>query len=125
MQSRFLVLFWGIALSAFAVQLDSLRDKVNVVVLAFGMISYTTGPMLGMFLAALFTPRARTLGLAVGFALSFALVAYVRPDFYQILINFKFLSAKQKRLHGTGSLKKMESSSLPFTRPGPGPLPFS
>ena len=95
MQSRFLVLFWGIALSAFAVQLDSLRDKVNVVVLAFGMISYTTGPMLGMFLAALFTPRARTLGLALGFALSFALVAYVRPDFYQILINFKFLSAEQ------------------------------
>ena len=42
----------GILLSAFAVQLDSLRGKVNVVVLAFGMISYTTGPMLGMFLAS-------------------------------------------------------------------------
>ena len=56
--SRLLVLVWGVLLSAFAVELDSLRGKVNVVVLAFGMISYTTGPMLGIFLAALFTPRA-------------------------------------------------------------------
>ena len=119
MQSRFLVLFWGIALSAFAVQLDSLRDKVNVVVLAFGMISYTTGPMLGMFLAALFTPRARTLGLAVGFALSFALVAYVRPDFYQILINFKFLSAEQAAswngLSQENGELKPTLNSLPFS----------
>ncbi len=92
--SRLLVLFWGVALSAFAIQLDSLRGNVNVVALAFGMISYTTGPMLGIFLAALFTPRAHTAGLCVGFALSFLLVAYIRPDFYQILINFEFLSAK-------------------------------
>jgi solute:Na+ symporter, SSS family len=94
LHSRLLVLFWGIALSAFAIQLNSLRGNVNVVNLAFGMISYTTGPMLGMFLAALFTPRARTAGLALGFALSFLLVAYIRPDFYQILINFEILSAK-------------------------------
>jgi SSS family transporter len=94
LHSRFLVLFWGIALSAFAIQLNSLRGNVNVVNLAFGMISYTTGPMLGMFLAALFTPQARTAGLAAGFALSFLLVAYIRPDFYQILINFDIFSAR-------------------------------
>jgi solute:Na+ symporter, SSS family len=94
LHSRLLVLFWGIALSAFAIQLNSLRGNVNVVNLAFGMISYTTGPMLGMFLAALFTPRARTAGLALGFALSFLLVAYIRPDFYQILINFDIISAQ-------------------------------
>jgi len=92
--SRLLVLFWGVVLSAFAIQLNSLRGNVNVVNLAFGMISYTTGPMLGMFLAALLTPQARTAGLALGFALSFLLVAYIRPDFYQILINFEILSAK-------------------------------
>ena len=51
--------------------------------------------MLGMFLAALFTPQARTAGIAIGFALSFLLVAYIRPDFYQILINFEILSAKE------------------------------
>ena len=93
--SRLLVLFWGIALSLFAIELDSLRGKVNVVVLAFGMVSYTTGPMLGMFLAALFTPQAKTVGLAMGFALSFLLVAYIRPDFYQILINFEVFSARE------------------------------
>ena len=65
MLSRILVLAWGILLSIFAIELDSLRGKVNVVVLAFGMISYTTGPMLGMFLASLLTPKASVKGLAV------------------------------------------------------------
>ena len=51
--SRLLVVGWGIGLSIFAIGLDSLRGNVNMVVLAFGMISYTTGPLLGMFLAAL------------------------------------------------------------------------
>ncbi len=90
-----MVLIWGILLAAFAVELDQLRGKVNVVVLAFGMISYTTGPMLGMFLASLFTPRAGVKGLSLGFALSFALVAYLRPDFYQILLNFDLISLDQ------------------------------
>ena len=90
--SRLLVLIWGILLAAFAVELDGLRGKVNVVVLAFGMISYTTGPMLGMFLASLLTPHASAKGLSLGFFLSFALVAYLRPDLYQILLNFDFIS---------------------------------
>jgi SSS family solute:Na+ symporter len=93
--SRLLVLIWGILLAAFAVELDGLRGKVNVVVLAFGMISYTTGPMLGMFLAALLTPKASARGLSLGFALSFALVAYLRPDFFQILLNFDLINPKQ------------------------------
>jgi Na+/proline symporter len=93
--SRLLVVFWGIALSAFAIELDSLRGKVNVVVLAFGMVSYTTGPMLGMFLAALFTPRVQTKGLALGFFISFALVAYLRPDIYQILLNFDLITQEE------------------------------
>jgi len=59
------------------------------------MISYTTGPMLGMFLAALLTPRASAKGLSLGFALSFALVAYLRPDFYQILLNFDLITLEQ------------------------------
>lgn len=93
--SRCLIIAWGILLSLFAVELDSLRGRVNVVVLAFGMISYTTGPMLGMFLAALLSPRASTLGLSLGFLLSFLLVAYLRPDFYQVLINFDVITMKQ------------------------------
>jgi hypothetical protein len=56
------------------------------------MISYTTGPMLGMFLASLLTPKASVKGLAVGFILSFLLVASLRPDFYQILLNYNLIS---------------------------------
>ena len=93
--SRLLVLFWGIALSLFAIELDSLRGKVNVVVLAFGMVSYTTGPMLGMFLASLLTPQASAKGLSIGFACSFLLVAYLRPDIYQILLNFDLITIEQ------------------------------
>jgi Na+/proline symporter len=93
--SRLLVLFWGIALSLFAIELDSLRGKVNVVVLAFGMVSYTTGPMLGMFLASLLTPKASAKGLSIGFACSFLLVAYLRPDIYQILLNFDLVTIEQ------------------------------
>ena len=93
--SRLLVLFWGIALSLFAIELDSLRGKVNVVVLAFGMVSYTTGPMLGMFLASLLTPQATAKGLSIGFACSFFLVAYLRPDIYQILLNFDLITIDQ------------------------------
>jgi len=74
------------------VELDSLRGKVNVVVLAFGMISYTTGPMLGMFLASLLTPKASVKGLAIGFVISFLLVASLRPDFYQILLNYDLIT---------------------------------
>ena len=66
-----------------------------MVVLAFGMVSYTTGPMLGMFLASLLTPRASAKGLSIGFACSFLVVAYIRPDLYQILLNFDLLSIEQ------------------------------
>ena len=59
------------------------------------MISYTTGPMLGIFLAALLTPRASVHGLAIGFALSFLMVTTMRPDLYQILINYELVSLNQ------------------------------
>ena len=48
--------------------------------------------MLGMFLASLLTPKASVKGLAVGFIFSFLLVASLRPDFYQILLNYDFIS---------------------------------
>jgi hypothetical protein len=48
-----------------------------------------------MFLAALFTPRVQAKGLALGFLLSFALVAYLRPDIYQILLNFNFITQEE------------------------------
>ena len=92
--SRLLVVGWGIGLSIFAIGLDSLRGNVNMVVLAFGMISYTTGPLLGMFLAALHG-KSTARGLTLGFVLSFLLVLYIRTDFWNILLNFNTTSAEQ------------------------------
>ena len=57
-------------------------------VLAFGMISYTTGPLLGMFLASLHG-KATARGLTLGFVLSFLLVLYIRTDLWTILMNFE------------------------------------
>ena len=48
--------------------------------------------MLGMFLASLLTPKTSIKGLSIGFAFSFLLVASLRPDFYQILINYELIS---------------------------------
>jgi solute:Na+ symporter, SSS family len=67
---------------------------VNMVVLAFGMISYTTGPLLGMFLASLHG-KATARGLTLGFVLSFLLVLYIRTDLWNILINFKIYTPEK------------------------------
>jgi hypothetical protein len=84
--SRVLVVCWGIGLSLFAILLDSMRGDINVVSLAFGMVAYTVGPMLGLFLAALWAPRSSVVGLTVGVILSFLLVTYVRTELHTILI---------------------------------------
>ena len=84
--SRFLVVGWGIGLSAFAILLNSMQGKINMVDLAFGMAAYTVGPMLGLFLAALFWPRSTVWGLTAGFVISFLLVMYVRSDLQNIMV---------------------------------------
>ena len=92
--SRILVVAWGLALSGFAIVLNGLRENINMVSLAFGMVAYTTGPMLGLFCAALLSNhrRASFLGLAIGFAISFCLVMLVKTDIHTILINYELLS---------------------------------
>ena len=75
----------GGALSA-AVELDSLRGKVNVVVLAFGIL-LTQPVRCWVFSLLLFTPRAKA-GLTFGFFL--CLVA-PHVGLYQILMNFDLI----------------------------------
>jgi hypothetical protein len=48
--------------------------------------------MLGMFLASLLSPKAGVKGLSVGFLFSFMLVVSLRPDLYQILLNYDLIS---------------------------------
>ena len=92
--SRYLVVVWGIILSLCAIGLDELRGNINMVDLAFGMIAYTTGPLLGLFLAALLAHRRRSSarGLFIGCIISIFMVLLVRVDIYKIMINLNWIS---------------------------------
>ena len=93
--SRMLVVAWGVLLTVFAIFLDRMRGDINVVILAFGMVSYTAGPMLGMFLAAINPWRHSSLrGLTIGFILSVVVVLYFKTDLYAILINFDVITTE-------------------------------
>ncbi|CAN5364540.1 sodium:solute symporter [soil metagenome] len=86
--SRLLVMVWGVFLTGFAIALYNLQGNINIVALAFGMVAYSTGPMLGLFLAALFRLRGSFGGIVAGAVISFFLVLLVRTDIYVILQSF-------------------------------------
>lgn len=93
--SRIAVIFWGITLPICAIGLDHVRGNINLVNLAFGMVSYTYGPMLGIFLLALFRENTGTRGVWIGLIISILLALYVRPDVYTVLKNFGIITAEQ------------------------------
>ncbi len=89
-QSRILVCVWGIVLTCFTFLLYAVKQKTGgeLLSLAFGMTSYTVGPLLGMFLVALLARRhGRITGLFVGAAVSFVLVMFVRTDIWVLFMN--------------------------------------
>ena len=94
-QSRVCVVLWGLALIAVAIGLQAVRGEINLLSLAFGMVTYTYGPMLGAFLLALSPIRRDIRGVLIGSALSILLVLWVRPDLYNILAAFQFLTPEQ------------------------------
>lgn len=69
-QSRFAVVGWGIALILVAIGLQAVRGQINLLSLAFGMVAYTYGPMLGAFLLALSPLRRDIRGIVIGSILS-------------------------------------------------------
>jgi SSS family solute:Na+ symporter len=84
-QSRFAVVGWGIALILVAIGLQAVRGQINLLSLAFGMVAYTYGPLLGAFLLALSPLRRDIRGIVIGAAISIVLVLWARPDLYNIL----------------------------------------
>lgn len=94
-QSRLCVILWGLALIAVAIGLQAVRGEINLLSLAFGMVTYTYGPMLGAFLLALSPIRRDIRGILIGAALSIGLVLWIRPDLYNILTALQFLSPEQ------------------------------
>ncbi|MBB5351187.1 SSS family transporter [Haloferula luteola] len=83
-KSRMLVIFWGVLLTGFTLLLNVAREGIPILPLAFGMTSYTVGPLLGIMACAVLK-RGSVLGVALGSAISFLLVALIRPDFWVLL----------------------------------------
>jgi SSS family solute:Na+ symporter len=94
-QSRFAVVGWGIALILVAIGLQAVRGEINLLSLAFGMVTYTYGPLLGAFLLALSPVQRDIRGVIIGAVISILLVMWVRPDFYNILAAFGAITPDQ------------------------------
>jgi len=85
-QSRMWVIIWGIALTAFTVLMNYAKAELEIPILplAFGMTTYTMGPLLGMFLCALIG-KGSFRGILIGAALSFIFTTFVRMDLWVLL----------------------------------------
>jgi len=66
--SRALVVGWAVILGGFAMLLAGSDERL--IPLAFAMTAYTYGPMLGLFLLALFVPRQRIVNAPLGVGVS-------------------------------------------------------
>ena len=86
-RSRLAVVVWAglLALMTVALYYVQERANINLLSLAFGMVSYTYGTMLGIFVLALFRVPARLWSLWLALILCVALTTWVRPDIYAIL----------------------------------------
>jgi len=87
--SRVLVCVWGLLLTGFTFILLVVKERTEIPILnlAFGMTTYTVGPLLGMFLVALLGKgKGSFVGLTIGAAVSFLLVMFVRTDIWALLM---------------------------------------
>ena len=88
-RSRFLVIFWGLALTGFTLLL-SVAKNIPILPLAFKMTSYTVGPMLGIFVCSILG-KGTFRGLMIGSVISFLAVMCVQADIWNLLIKMNFL----------------------------------
>jgi len=86
-KSRLLVVGWGLALTGFTQLLNLVREGIPILPLAFGMTTYTMGPLLGMMFCAL-RGRGSGRGLLIGSLVSVALVLFLRVDFWVLWVKF-------------------------------------
>lgn len=85
-KSRMWVVIWGVFLTGFTLLMQVVKENTDVEILplAFGMTTYTMGPLLGMFLCAL-AGRGSFKGLLWGSVLSFVFVLFIRTDAWVLL----------------------------------------
>lgn len=90
-RSRLLVVIWGAVLTAFTFLLERFHENIPILSLAFGMTSYTVGPILAVFVAAM-TGRGSVRGLVIGTVISLYLVLLVRTDVWVLLMDQGWVS---------------------------------
>lgn len=99
MQSRIAVCIWGVILTLVTLGLWNAYmsgEAKDLIGLAFGMVAYTFGPLLGILLAAIFLKgRNLTPGLIIGSLLSIFFVAWFRPELLTILESMGMQEAAQ------------------------------
>ncbi|MDB4353829.1 hypothetical protein N9Z02_00850 [Akkermansiaceae bacterium] len=85
-QSRRWVIVWGIALTGFTLLMRYAQAEMEIPILplAFGMTTYTMGPLLGMFLCALLG-KGSFRGILIGAVISFLITMFVRLDVWILL----------------------------------------
>ncbi|MDB0067794.1 hypothetical protein N9972_01470 [bacterium] len=85
-QSRRWVVVWGISLTLFTLLMNYARETLDIPILplAFGMTTYTMGPLLGMFLCALLG-RGNFRGILTGAIVSFIITMFVRMDVWVLV----------------------------------------
>ena len=91
-KSRLWVVFWGIFLTIFTLLMRWVQTKTGIAILplAFGMTTYTMGPLLAMFLCALLG-KGSFKGLLIGSILSFVGVLFIRNDVWVLLHTLEFI----------------------------------
>ncbi|NNC89815.1 MAG: hypothetical protein HKN82_15265 [Akkermansiaceae bacterium] len=87
--SRMWVVIWGLFLTGFTLlmRLAQLKSGIPILPLAFGMTTYTIGPLLAMFVCALLG-KGSFRGLLIGATASFIFVMFIRTDVWVILNYF-------------------------------------
>jgi len=97
-RSRIAVVIWAIILSGVAILLAggyAQSENKNLIDLAFGMVAYTYGPLLGVLLAAILPGRRSVPGLFLGVGISILVVAWNRPELAQLLSAIGFTDAAE------------------------------
>jgi len=83
-KSRMLVIMWGVILTFFTFGIVVVADKIPVLPLAFGMTTYTMGPLLGIFFCAMLG-KGNIKGLVIGFVISFFIAMFMRLDVWVLV----------------------------------------
>ena len=108
-KSRIAVCIWGIVLTLAGLGLwwvYSSNEDSDLIGLAFGMVAYTYGPLLGVLMAALLPWKSSTWGLVIGTVFSILLVAWFRPE---LMITLESMNMKDLAIILTESRPKLAS----------------